>query len=642
MTPHAWLQWTVVALALLAAGLSPAARALAGPHGATVHVRWQPSVTEPERQEAEARFRLADGERLDQDTWRYDLIDPSRDNIRALVLEPAIADTHNIDRPNNALDPSASRTARRQRFLQGDRVVASADRLAIALAGAAALLTLIAVTRRMPATRALRLRVQRIFQPPAHGTEVAEDRSHDRPRLWTAAVLAASAPFVIILCLTLWRTPFPLTEAVALFEDIEEQSIARFFDPNKAYYRPLSYLTVSALWYHAGSLDATLAAIKLLTIVPLLLLVVLFVIHLRPRTALEAAAAGLAVAVLTGSPGFRDNLEIGIPDTIVGMFIALLVWIVLNRERRIWHAPLIVACTLIAIGFKEQGLVLVPLGIAAWWTRAPSAGRGVAVTLAIIGVAYVALRLSARAVWLPFEQDVGLGFTELELGEAAARFGAFPYWLYAYSGASTIANILFAEPARGVFRIVHAAIEGRTEPWHIIHVGSSVALTGVIAWWGFGALRRTAQGGWSPESRLFVVMALMVLATGALSFNYSRERLGGIAVVFYAIAAFFAVRTAAARLADAPRVKFVIAGLGLALLAAAWQTRAMATSEYARVHSWGNQREWFDRLPMRRIEYAHRKVYVGIMESMVEQGTYPAAPRPTRFPDWVSRTLGQP
>jgi hypothetical protein len=137
-------------------------------------------------------------------------------------------------------------------------------------------------------------------------------------------------------------------------------------------------------------------------------------------------------------------------------------------------------------------------------------------------------------------------------------------------------------------------------------------------------------------------MVVVLLACGVLSFNYSRDRLGGMAAVFYAIAAFFAVRAAAARILAASRARFVMASLGLALLAAAWHTRAVATLEYARVHSWGNQEEWFVRLPARRIEYAHRTVYVRIMESMIDQGTDPAAPRPTRFPDWVFLIIGRP
>lgn len=632
-------------LTLLAASLPLAARTIAGPPGATVHIKWQPTVTESERHTLETRFALADGEQVDQHTWRYDLLDPSPDNIRAIVIEPAVADTNDIDRPNGAIDAAATRTARRQRFpAQGDRMVAIADGLAITLAAVAALLTLVGGVRRLPATRALWLRARQTFQSPADSTLVDsdEDRSSDRPRLWTAAVLATVAPILFALVLTLWQTPFPITEAVALFEDLEEQPSSHFLGPYRHYYRPLYYLTISAFMHSGVELETALAWTRLLVIVPTLLLVVLFIWHLRPRTAIDAAAAGLAAAVLMGSPGFRENLEIGSANTLMGMSAALLTWVVLNREWRIWHTPLIVICTLIAIGFKEQGLALVPLVIAAWWTRAPGASRGMAVTIAVIGVAYVLFRLSGRVAWLPFEQDIGLGFGGLDKGEAAARFGAFPYWIYAYNGASTIGNILFAEPTSGIFVIVRTLIEGQLEPWHVIHLASSVALTAVIAWWGLRCLPTTTRSQWSPESRLFVVMVLVVLATGALSFNYSRERLAGIGVVFYALAAFFAVRAAALQLLTASRIRCLAAGLGLALLAVSWQTRTIHTLEWTRDFAWRNQREWFVTLPIRRVEFAHRKGYVRIMNSMVGQGTAPAVPRATRFPDWVLHTIGEP
>ena len=127
---------------LLAAVLPLASRVIAGPRGALVHVRWQPSVTITDRHALEGRFHLADGEQLDARTWRYDLIDPSGSTIGALVAEPAAADTHNIDRAEGSLAPDAPRTSRRSRMEAGDALVAVADGLAAALAVAAALLTL--------------------------------------------------------------------------------------------------------------------------------------------------------------------------------------------------------------------------------------------------------------------------------------------------------------------------------------------------------------------------------------------------------------------------------------------------------------------------------------------------------------------
>jgi hypothetical protein len=456
---------------------------------------------------------------------------------------------------------------------------------------------------------------------------------------WTWVVLLVTAPFPVILSAVLWQTPFPVTEAVALFEDVARAPVSQFFMPETAYYRPLFHATLSTLWHDAGSLDGTLAGVRLLHIIPVVTLLVVFVVHLRPATALEAAVALLAVAVLAGSRGFRDNLEIPLSYTIVGMPLALLVWMLVNREARAWRSVLIVLLTLVAIGFKEQGLVLIPLVMAAWWMGAPGATRATAATLAIVAVVYVAARLAIRETWPLFEQAIGLGFIELEPDQAAARFGGFPYLVYAYSSASTIGNVLFSEPTRGVFRIVKDTVEGHPEIWEMIHLLSSAAVTALIAWWGAGALRRDRS---SFESRLFVVLLVTLLASGALSFNYSRDRLGGMAVPFYALSAFFAVRAAAARALTARRPQFVLATAGLVLLAVAWQTRAASTIEIARIFSARNSTEWLVLLPDRRTEFAERPVYLGIMQSMIEQGTEPGAARPTNYPRLVKRTLGLP
>ena len=161
---NAWSRRAAVGLVLLAAALPLAARALAGPRGAVVHVRWQPSVTPADRQGLEARFRLADGERLDASTWRYNLIDPSDRNIASLVAEPAAADTHNIDRSSGALDPSAVRTTRRLRFQSGEAMVAGVDRFAAALASLTVLFALLSAFAQTSCARAAGVRTRRTVE----------------------------------------------------------------------------------------------------------------------------------------------------------------------------------------------------------------------------------------------------------------------------------------------------------------------------------------------------------------------------------------------------------------------------------------------------------------------------------------------
>jgi len=108
-----------------------------------VHVRWQAGVDAATRERLEAQYRLADREQLDERTWRYDLIDPRPDTIRAIVNDAAVADTHDIDRGRYALDAAAVRTPRRQRFAGGDTAVAAADVLSGVSAVLAALLVAI-------------------------------------------------------------------------------------------------------------------------------------------------------------------------------------------------------------------------------------------------------------------------------------------------------------------------------------------------------------------------------------------------------------------------------------------------------------------------------------------------------------------
>jgi hypothetical protein len=140
-----------LSLALAALCLPLAGRMIAGTRGAEIHVRWQSSVDESTRRSLESRFRLADGQRLGGATWRYDLTDPRPDNIRALVNDAQVADTHDLDRSTYSITPSAVRTDRRQRFGDAGRtMVAAADRLAMVLLALALGVVALPVVRRTP------------------------------------------------------------------------------------------------------------------------------------------------------------------------------------------------------------------------------------------------------------------------------------------------------------------------------------------------------------------------------------------------------------------------------------------------------------------------------------------------------------
>ena len=68
------------------------------PVWAAVHVRWAPSIDDAGRQQLEQRYGLARGVFRGGRTWNYSLVDPSRTTIEALVRDPAVEDTDQIDR----------------------------------------------------------------------------------------------------------------------------------------------------------------------------------------------------------------------------------------------------------------------------------------------------------------------------------------------------------------------------------------------------------------------------------------------------------------------------------------------------------------------------------------------------------------
>jgi hypothetical protein len=323
--------------------------------------------------------------------------------------------------------------------------------------------------------------------------------------------------------------------------------------------------------------------------------------------------------------------------TTVGMPLALAAWHLLVSPPRRWHTAAVVALTVAAVGFKEQGLAIVALVVAAWVTRAPSATRTQAVILVVLALAYVALRFAWHPRMATFEQAIGLGFREVSTSEATARFGTFPYLVYAYSGLATIGNVLFSEPSAGVFSIVRAIGDGTAEWWQYIHLAASIGLTTLLAWWATGELVHARRSGWTDEARTVVALVLVLAACGALSFNYSRDRLGGMAVPFYALAAFHALRAAARRVTELPRWRFEAAAAGLVLLASLWHIRAVGTVEAVRVTAARNQMEWLTSLAQRTRDFADRPVYLSILDSLRAQGTAESAPLPptTRGRSWA-------
>jgi hypothetical protein len=71
----------------------------------TVSIRWREDVTEAQRAALERRYLLVKPTVHESRTFRYDLLDVSRSNLEAMVNEPALEDSGNIDRHTLVFPP---------------------------------------------------------------------------------------------------------------------------------------------------------------------------------------------------------------------------------------------------------------------------------------------------------------------------------------------------------------------------------------------------------------------------------------------------------------------------------------------------------------------------------------------------------
>jgi len=82
---------------------------LPSPFAPRVNVRWNSDLGAQDRQRLESRFGLVRPTQTDGTTWRYDLVDTTHGNVAALVADPAVSDTHEIDRTLGEVAPGAPR-----------------------------------------------------------------------------------------------------------------------------------------------------------------------------------------------------------------------------------------------------------------------------------------------------------------------------------------------------------------------------------------------------------------------------------------------------------------------------------------------------------------------------------------------------
>ena len=398
---------------------------------------------------------------------------------------------------------------------------------------------------------------------------------------WAAVALAASLAAGLSWCIV--RAPLTLNDGLGPILDSHRADTVGDMWRNgwysMGYWRPLRLAQIKAV-VDAAPPDAT-SAFKTIHVTLTVAMFVLFAAWLRPRSLAELAAAGVALMILAGHHSFFVLFSEAYPINhfLEIVTLAIAVALLARGAPRWWKAVL--AAVLVAIGSLtiESGLLLAVVAVGCWmigWRGIP--GRGLLLTAAVVA-AYGYLRFVVLEIPSPGldERSAGWWLARLEPPELTARFGHNPLPFYAYNVMAAWLDVLASEPRVGSFQIVGRWLDHNLRPWMVIHLVSSLLVTGTMLAALVPALSRWRRGALDDRDRFVLLACLMVTANSVISFGYVKDEVLSVGAVFYAGGAFAVL----ARLGEQARgrltARAAAAGVALVLASVLWSSRAAAT-----------------------------------------------------------------
>ena len=419
------------------------------------------------------------------------------------------------------------------------------------------------------------------------------------PLLWALAYVAL---FGIVFFKISWSLGDTYSHLVDPALSSWRETFVDAFTARGREYRPFFTLGIKAAYEAVGTWLPFYQVIVLLLFGAALLLLVWLC---RPVGRQRAVAACVAISCVCGLHTSRSLFGFWPLNHYAAVMVAILLAIALalhppTRSIDWVYAPLM----LVAILGLEFGILMLPVLIVLWWFGAPGISwRGVA-GLFIATAVYLAIRFTFgdHSGDLTLWADSGFGFQSLDANALRARFSDAPWLLWIYNVVATTLTILFSEPRDGVYSFAESLLARDMESWQWFQVGSSALTTLAIA---AGLVRGWP---WRERDRLLVVAGCALLVFGsALSFVYTRDRLGlaggfGYALLLYvACASAFAEASAAAPGATADKTvgrsgtsRRLAAGV-LTVVAALWIIRSAETWFQLRDTAWDYHVEWTDR-----------------------------------------------
>jgi hypothetical protein len=311
----------------------------------------------------------------------------------------------------------------------------------------------------------------------------------------------------------------------------------------------------------------------------------------------------------------------------------------LSRARPRWWIDVLAALTFITACLTLESGVLVMVVLAAGRVagRRGVSDRGLAV-VAVLLVGSLGLRFGYLSNEVnELGNSSGYGFERLSPEEIRERFGTGLTRFTAYNIMAAMLSVLFSEPRVGVFVLVRDWVAGDVAPYVWIAFATSALTTGVIvaaavSWFSTPRERRV------PAAELFLFVAVLV-ANAVTSYAYVKTEIVTVAGVFYALAAFWAVRMFLLSTPGRGRGSVIVLAAVLFLAACGWGMRTLGVQNLMRVQAFRLHGDW-GRVPETLIEtgrWPDEPSARALVIDLRRQALTIPAPNPRFLPRWVDR-----
>jgi hypothetical protein len=407
------------------------------------------------------------------------------------------------------------------------------------------------------------------------------------------------------------------------------------------------------------------------------ILVGLFVWVCRARSWTDVAALAAGLAVLTGMHTFVGLFREAFPvNHYLIVAISTLATFALAHSRGGWLVDLaaIVLLASATLSF-ESGLLVWPVAIAAHAAGLRGISRRGVALMTLLVVCYAVFRvgyLGKQGAGIG-ERGTGFGAGALTESEQIARFGNRPSVLYSYNVTMAATSVLTSQPQVGRFTVASAWNDGPLPPVFIVQIGSSILMSVLIAWY---ILTRGPSGTSGPHppkeyesqraSDCDLTAAtterpgvrreghttkrwrepapltfLAVLAVSALmSYAYAKDEIMSTAGVFYALAAYTAMR---GLLALRPPIWIGVLLVVLSLAASsAWAIRSAGLHLRLRHGAFEARAEWAYILsPMGRANWPTDAHTLQVVSRMRQEALLQPTITPALLPRWTEQWWGE-